>query len=97
MIDAAINWNEGEMKDALVYKIANHMKKFFLNWNKDTVDDNVIFDHLSELSEGKLSIKEDLLPLTSTDVLLKMKSKNGNGPRNKSMNKPRKGRNRKRY
>ena len=97
MIEAAITFPDGEQKDALVFVIANHMKKCFLNWNKDTVDDNVIFDHLSELSEGKLSIKEDLLPLTSTDVLLKMKSKNGNGPRNKSMNKPRKGRNRKRY
>ena len=97
MIDEAVKWDSGDKKDALVYIIANHMKKCFLNWNKDTVDDNVIFDHLSELSEGKLSIKEDLLPLTSTDVLLKMKSKNGNGPRNKSMNKPRKGRNRKRY
>ena len=97
MIDAAIKWEEGEMKDALVYNIANHMKKCFLNWNKDTVDDNVIFDHLSELSEGKLSIKEDLLPLTSTEILLKMKSKNGNGPKSKSMNKPRKARNRKRY
>ena len=97
MINVAKDWEEGDMKNALVYNIANHMKKCFLNWNKDTVDDNVIFDHLSELSEGKLSIKEDLLPLTSTDVLLKMKSKNGNGPRNKSMNKPRKGRNRKRY
>ena len=73
MIDAAINWEEGEMKDALVYNIANHMKKCFLNWNKDTVDDTVIFDHLSELSEGKLSIKEELLPLTSTEILLKMK------------------------
>ena len=36
----------------------------FLNWNKDTVDDQVIFDHLTELSDGKLSVKEDLLPLT---------------------------------
>ena len=97
MIDAAIKWEEGEMKDALVYNIANHMKKCFLNWNKDTVDDNVIFDHLTELSGGKLSIKEDLLPLTSTEILLKMKSKNGNGPKSKSMNKPRKARNRKRY
>ena len=97
MIDAAIKWEEGEMKDALVFNIANHMKKCFLNWNKDTVDDNIIFDHLKDLSHGELSIKEELLPLTSTDVLLKMKSKNGNGPRNKSMNKPRKGRNRKRY
>ena len=31
MIDAAIKWEEGEMKDALVYNIANHMKKCFLN------------------------------------------------------------------
>ena len=97
MIDAAINWDEGEMKDALIYNIANHMKKCFLSWNKDTVDDNVIFEHLSELSEGKLSVKEELLPLTSTDILLKMKSKNGNGPKIKSMNKSRKSRNRKRY
>ena len=97
MIDAANNWEESEMKDALVYNIANHMKKCFLNWNKDTVDDTVIFDHLKELSEGKLSVKEELLPLTSTEILLKMKSKNGNGPNSKFMNKPRKGRNRKRY
>ena len=97
MIDAANNWDEGQMKDALIYNIANHMKKCFLNWNKDTVDDNVIFDHLNELSEGNLSVKEELLPLTSTEILLKMKSKNGNGPKTKSMNKSRKGRNRKRY
>ena len=89
MIDEAVKWDSGEMKDALVLTIANHMKKCFLNWNKDTVDDNVIFEHLSELSEGKLSVKEELLPLTSTDILLKMKSKNGNGPKTKSINKSR--------
>ena len=97
MIDEAVKWDSGEMKDALVLTIANHMKKCFLNWNKDTVDDNVIFDHLNELSEGKLSVKEELLRLTSTEILLKMKSKNGNGPKTKSTNKSRKGRNRKRY
>ena len=35
MIDAAIKWDDGELKDALVFNIANHMKKSFLNWNKD--------------------------------------------------------------
>ena len=97
MIDVALGWEEGEMKDALVFNIANHMKKCFLNWNKDTVDDQVIFDHLTELSDGKLSVKEDLLPLTSTQDLLKMKSKNGNGPKSNGSNKSRKNRNRKRY
>jgi len=85
------------MKDALVFNIANHMKKCFLNWNKDTVDDQVIFDHLTELSDGKLNVKEELLPLTPTQELLKMKSKNGNGPKSNGSNKSRKNRNRKRY
>ncbi len=97
MIDVAIRWEEGDMKDALVYNIANHMKKCFLNWNKDTVDDEVIFDHLAELSEKKLAVKEELLPLTSTQDLLKVKSKNGNGPKSNTAGKQRKYKNRKRY
>ncbi|MCH1417892.1 MAG: DUF4290 domain-containing protein [Flavobacteriaceae bacterium] len=97
MIDVALKWEEGEMKDALVYNIANHMKKCFLNWNKDTVDDPVIFDHLTELSKGELKVKEEFLPLTLTQDVLRMKSKNGNGPKSNGSNKPRKNRNRKRY
>lgn len=97
MIDAALSWEDGEMKDALVFNIANHMKKCFLNWNKDTVDDQVIFNHLAELSNQALSVKEELLPLTSTQDLLRMKSKNGNGPQSNGATKPRKNRNRKRY
>lgn len=97
MIDVALKWEEGEMKDALVFNIANHMKKCFLNWNKDTVDDQVIFNHLSELSDGQLSVKEILLPLTPTQDLLRMKSKNGNGPKSNGSPKARKNRNRKRY
>ncbi len=63
MIDEAKDWEEGELKDALVLSIANHMKKSYLNWNRDSVDDNVIFDHLKDLSQGKLNLKntdEDL-------------------------------------
>ena len=97
IIDAALSWEDGEMKDALVFNIANHMKKCFLNWNKDTVDDQVIFNHLAELSNQALSVKEELLPLTSTQDLLRMKSKNGNGPQSNGAAKPRKNRNRKRY
>lgn len=96
MIDVALQWEEGEMKDALVYNIANHMKKCFLNWNKDTVDDQVIFNHLDELSKGELKVKESHLPLTPTQDVLRMKSKNGNGPKSNGAGR-RKNRNRKRY
>jgi hypothetical protein len=58
MIDVAVSWEEGELKDLLILTIANHMKKCYLTWNKDTVDDKVIIDHLNELSKGKLSLDE---------------------------------------
>ena len=54
MIDVANTWEEGEMKEALVYTIANHMKKCFLNWNKDTVDDVVIFNSLNKENIDKM-------------------------------------------
>ena len=95
MIDIAIGWEEGELKNALIFNIANHMKKCFLNWNKDTVEDSIIHNHLEELSNGKLKVSSDQLPLSSSINLLKIKSKNGNGP--KSNHKSRKRNNRKRY
>ena len=81
MIKVARSWEEGEMKDALVFTIANHMKKCFLNWNKDTVEDVLIFEHLNELSDGELKVKEELLPLTESSEFLRARSKNGNGPK----------------
>ena len=73
MIDTALTWEDGEMKDALVYTIANHMKKCYLNWNKDTVDDEVIFSHLKELSDGQLELK-DKEPLSESKDLVRKKS-----------------------
>jgi hypothetical protein len=49
-IDVAIR-DEGEMK-SIGKSDANHMKKSYLSWNKDTVKDDVIFEHLYELSGG---------------------------------------------
>ena len=71
MIDVACTWEEGEMKSALVYTIANHMKKCFLSWNKDTVEDSVIIKHLLELSNGKLDLTNSKEVLTESSSLLK--------------------------
>jgi hypothetical protein len=75
MIDVAVTWEEGDKRDGLVITIANHMKKCFLNWNKDTVDDSVIFNHLYELSEGKINYKESSEKLTNATELLKTKKR----------------------
>lgn len=69
MIDTALTWDDGEMKDALVYAIANHMKKCYLNWNKDTVEDEVIFSHLDELSQGRLKVREKEALSESKDLM----------------------------
>lgn len=71
MIDVANKWEEGEMKSALVKVIANHMKKSYLSWNKDTVKDDVIFEHLYELSGGKLDLLQSSEELINTTDLLR--------------------------
>lgn len=77
MIDAALTWEEGEQREALYFAIANHMKKCYLNWNKDTVDDIVIFKHLMDLSKGKidLSVKDE--PLAEIKNLLRKRKPTG--------------------
>ena len=75
MIDVANTWEAGEMKDALQYTIANHMKKSFLNWNKDTVEDGVIFGHLFELSNGKIDLRDSKETLSEISSLLKVQRK----------------------
>jgi len=77
MIDTALTWEEGEARDALYFTIANHMKKCYLNWNKDTVDDKIIFKHLIELSKGKIDLTDKNETLSEVkDLLRKRKSTN---------------------
>jgi hypothetical protein len=85
MIDVAVTWEEGDKRDGLILTIANHMKKCFLNWNKDTVDDRVIFNHLYELSDGKIDYKNSDEELVEAAELLKIKKRfvSNSGPSNK--------------
>jgi len=75
MIDVIVDWEEGELKEALIYVIANLMKKCFLNWNKDTVEDKVIFDHLAELSNGKITINTEDEVLSASENLIRLTNK----------------------
>ncbi|MFZ0490274.1 MAG: DUF4290 domain-containing protein [Salegentibacter sp.] len=75
MIDQARKWEEGEKKDALILTIANHMKKSYLSWNRDTVEDKVIFEHLRELSDGEINLKNADEDLSDASNLLRNKKK----------------------
>ena len=85
LIEMAIKLEPGDEKDALIQVIANNMKKSYNVYNKEHVQDEVIFRHLKDLSENRLD-------LTSLDSLEKSKiyyatnRSNKSNPRNNSKN-----------
>jgi len=69
MIEKAINYEEGEEKEVLIKTIANHMKKAYLIWNRDAVEDEKIFSDLEIISKGKLKCGEGI-KLNDTQEIL---------------------------
>lgn len=63
MIERVCDYENEEEKEELIRLIANQMKKSYMSWNKDIVDDRKIFDDLRELSNGKIDIGEEDLRL----------------------------------
>jgi hypothetical protein len=85
IIDRARDFEEGEEKDALIHAIANHLKKSYLSWNRESVDDEQIFEHLETLSKGNLKLKEEL-KLNSTNEILSRNKKKKTTPEKPSKN-----------
>lgn len=54
MIQTISEIDPSEERDLMEFDIANQMKRAYLSWNKDNVDDSVIFSELRILSAGKL-------------------------------------------
>lgn len=55
MIDIAADMEEGEKRTQLIKLVLSHMKKSYIQWNKN-VDDEKIFQDLNELSGGKIQL-----------------------------------------
>lgn len=63
LIEKAIAMEEGAERLRLIQMIANHMKKSILAANRETVDDLKIYDDLRMLSDGKIDVNEESVPL----------------------------------
>lgn len=83
IIEKAKTLKDGAEKDELTRHIANHLKKSYLNWNKDSITDDVIFKNLQELSGGELKMDESAV-LSSHQEL--RGNNNNNKPRHKFQN-----------
>jgi len=86
MIEEASTMEKGELRDKLTIAIANQMKKSYVKWNRDSVEDKLIFKQLEQLSNGKLFLDEET-ELASVSILKKgnnnRKKKQTNKHRNK--------------
>ena len=70
MINKATRLEPGPERSQLIRLLANQMKKSFLTWNKESVDDRKIFKDLEELSGGKIVMNENEHKLTESREIL---------------------------
>ena len=59
MIVAVAEMPESEERNVLVQQIAHTMKRQYLQWNRDSVDDDLIREQLAELSGGRITLPPD--------------------------------------
>lgn len=69
LIEAAKAMEEGEEKNILVVKVANLMKRHFLTWNRNTVEDAIIAAELKAKSDGALVLPEGVELEGQADIL----------------------------
>jgi len=79
MIKRAAEYPEGPEKDLLIQMIADHMKKCYLTWNKETVDDEKVMADFNELSKGKIDVPDDFQLSETKDLIF-------NKPKKKAFN-----------
>lgn len=60
MIEKAKSIDEPERKQHMVQAIANFMKMAYVQWNKDSVADEIILADLREMSNGDLKVDENV-------------------------------------
>lgn len=63
MIGKANAMQESEERDELLRLIAAQMKKEYVLWNKDSVEDSKIVEDIREYSDGKIVLDEEKLNL----------------------------------
>jgi hypothetical protein len=67
--------DDNSAKTTNIEQLANQMKKSYLIWNKDAVEDEKILDDLKELSKGQLKPSENFRLQEVTDIIKPQKKK----------------------
>jgi len=79
LIEKASVYEDEKERELLIKLIANHMKKSFVTWNKDSVTDDKILMDIEELSNGKIKCSEMVLAETKDLIHRTPKKQNPSG------------------
>lgn len=93
IIEEASKEEDPTQKEMLALMVGNLMKKTYLQWNKNTVDDLVIWNHMKELSNGNLTRPEG----AELDEMKHIVSQNNNSNNQRRKNSNNKNRGKRRY
>ena len=86
MIEIASETEDEEMRQALAYSIANQMKRNFLEWSGNVVNDQQIIADLKAMSKGRLVLDEETKLNGTNEILTKpvlSQKQNSNGKKKK--------------
>lgn len=75
LIEKASSMKPGDERNAFIVAIANLMKKSYLLWNRDSVNDTVILQELEILSKGKLKVPETFQFVNSNEILSRSRNR----------------------
>lgn len=89
MVAKVAAMEEGEEKQECVHALANQMKKLYLIWNRDVVEDDLIINDLHSISSGDLSFTSQM-GLTPTASIFNNREKKRNNNSNNHQKKKKK-------
>lgn len=79
LIEAALKIDNEEEQQELTQQIANLMKRSYLNYNRDSVNEEMIVDQLSNMSGGKLTLDPEFKFVHTNDIVSSNKRQNNRG------------------
>lgn len=83
MMKKACTMPDGEERDQLLRLIAAQMKKEYILWNKDSVEDEKIVEDIKEYSNGTISLDAEQLNLGVYRAPAQQQNKNQKGKNNR--------------
>ncbi|MBQ8703265.1 MAG: DUF4290 domain-containing protein [Bacteroidales bacterium] len=78
MVRAVADMPAGDERDTLTAQIAQNMKRQYLQWNRDTVDDSLITEQLTTLSEGRLQLPAGFQYTDTKEILASINNSQNN-------------------